>query len=124
MINKIEVLWDREDINNCSLTGYVECTKSDLESVFGKNGLEVNVEEGGDPDPKTTNEWWVRINETVVVIYDYKEDRPIAADDKIIWHVSSNNGIQALFELMVVGFKPEQVLTREEYYNRRFRNFA
>tara|TARA_Y100000310_G_C20631146_1_gene788713 strand:+ start:715 stop:1086 length:372 start_codon:yes stop_codon:yes gene_type:complete len=123
MKNEIEKLWDFDRIKNCSLVGYIECTKHELEDKFGKNGLAINREEDGYDDPKVQNEWWVRINETNMTIYDYKEERPIADDDKIIWHVGSK-GIQALFELMAVGFEPAQVLTREEFYNKRFSNFA
>jgi hypothetical protein len=121
---ELEILWDFDQIKGCSLVGYIECTKHELEDKFGKNGLAINREEGGYDDPKVQNEWWVRINETKLTIYDYKEDRPIADDDKIIWHIGSDQGIQALFELMVVGFEPAQVLTREEFYNKRFGNFV
>ena len=124
MKNEIEVLWDRDDIMNCSLVGYIECAKCELESVFGRNGLEINKEEGGFDDPKTQCEWWLRINDTKVTIYDYKEPRPIADDDKITWHVGSNQGLQGLWELVNVGFDMSQVLTRDEFYNRRFSDFA
>ena len=124
MKNKIEILWDFDQIKGCSLVGYIECAKCELESVFGRAGSEINFEEGGFDDPKVQYEWWLRINETKLTIYDYKEDRPIADDDKVIWHVGSNKGIQALFELMAVGFEPAQVLTREEFYNKRFGHFA
>ena len=122
MKNKIEKLWDFDQIKGCSLVGYIECTQCELESVFGTPTNETLADEWTD-DPKVQNEWWVRINETKLTIYDYKEDRPIADDDKVIWHVGSNKGIQALFELMAVGFEPAQVLTREEFYNKRFGAF-
>ena len=124
MENKIEKLWDFDDVKNCRIVGYIECAKCELESVFGMNGLEINREEGGVVDDKVQNEWWVKINDTKVTIYDYKEPRPIEMDDKIIWHVGSNQGLQGLWELVNVGFDMSQVLTREEFYNRRFGNFA
>ena len=126
MMNKkdeIEKLWKFDSIKNCSLTGYIECTQDELEDVFGPPTNEEMAEEWTD-DPKVQAEWWVRINETNLTIYDYKEDKPSAGDDKIMWHVGSNQGIQALFELMAIGFKPSQVLTRDEFYNKRFSEFA
>jgi len=122
MMNEIEKLWEFDSIKNCSVTGYIECAKCELESVFGTPTNE-QIDDWTD-DPKVTSEWWLRINETVLTIYDYKENRPPADDDKIMWHVGSNQGIQALFELMAVGFEPSQVLTREEFYNKRFGSFA
>ena len=119
MENTIEKLWEFDSIKNSSVTGYIECTQNELESVFGTPTNETMAEEWTD-DPKVQAEWWIRINETKLTIYDYKEDRPIASDDKIMWHVGSNQGIQALFELMAVGFEPAQVLTREEMRNRLF----
>ena len=124
MKNKIEKLWDFDDVKNCRIVGYIECAKCELESVFGVNGLEINREEGGVVDDKVQNEWWVKINDTKVTIYDYKEPRPIEMDDKIMWHVGSNQGLQGLWELVNVGFDMSQVLTREEFYNRRFGNFV
>ena len=124
MKNEIEKLWDFDDVKNCRIVGYIECAKCELESVFGVNGLEINREEGGVVDDKVQNEWWVKINDTKVTIYDYKEPRPIEMDDKIMWHVGSNQGLQGLWELVNVGFDMSQVLTREEFYNRRFGNFA
>ena len=123
MKNKIEKLWDFDDVKNCRIVGYIECAKCELESVFGVNGVEINREEGGVVDDKVQNEWWVKINDTKVTIYDYKEPRPIEMDDKIMWHVGSNQGLQGLWELVNVGFDMSQVLTREEFYNRRFGNF-
>ena len=90
--------------------------------MFGTPTNETMAEEWKD-DPKVSSEWWLRINETALTIYDYKENRPPAPDDKIMWHVGSKS-IQALFELMAVGFEPSQVLTREEFYNKRFGSFA
>ena len=124
MKNEIEKLWDFDDVKNCRIVGYIECAKCELESVFGMNGLEINREEGGYDDPKVQNEWWLRINDTKVTIYDYKEPRPIGMDDKIMWHVGSNQGLQGLWELVNVGFDMSQVLTREEFYNKRFGNFV
>jgi len=124
MKNEIEKLWDFDRVKNNVLVGYIECAKCELESVFGTNGLEINREEGGYDDPKVQNEWWVKINGTKVTIYDYKEPRPIEMDDKIMWHVASSNGLQGLWELVNVGFDMSQVLTREEFYNKRFGNFA
>ena len=119
MKNEIEKLWKFDSIKNCSLTGYIECTQDELESVFGTPTSETLGEEWTD-DPKVQAEWWVRINETNLTIYDYKENKPSDRDDKIMWHVGSNQGIQALFELMAVGFEPAQVLTRDEFYNKLF----
>ena len=121
MKNKIEVLWDRDDLKNTSLVGYIECTQCDLESVFGVPASEIDEE--WPSDGKTQNEWWVRINGTVVIIYDYKEDRHYLDEETMMFHVAGES-IQALFELMVVGFDAAQVLTREEFYNKRFGNFA
>ena len=123
MKNEIEILWDRDDINNCRLVGYIECAKCELESVFGRNGLEINTEEGGFDDPKTQCEWWVKINGTTLTIYDYKEPQPIEDDQKVMFHVGSNQGLQGLWELVNVGFDMSQVLTRDEFYNRRFSEF-
>ena len=81
MKNEIEILWDFDQIKGCSLVGYIECAKCELESVFGRAGSEINFEEGGFDDPKVQYEWWLRINETKLTIYDYKEDRPIADHD-------------------------------------------
>ena len=124
MKNEIKILWDFDDVKNCRIVGYIECAKCELESVFGVNGLEINREEGGVVDDKVQNEWWVKINDTKVTIYDYKEPRPIEMDDKIMWHVGSNQGLQGLWELVNVGFDMSQVLTREEFYNKRFGNFV
>jgi len=123
MKNEIEKLWEFDSIKNCSVAGYIECAKCELESVFGTPTNETLGEEWTD-DPKVSSEWWVRINETNLTIYDYKENRPPADDDKIMWHVGSNQGFQGLVELMNVGFETSQVLTREEFYNKRFSDFA
>ncbi len=123
MKNKIEKLWDFDQIKGCSLVGYIECTQCELESVFGTPTNETLADEWTD-DPKVQNEWWLRINETTLTIYDYKEERHYLDCEKIMFHVGSNKGIQALFELMAVGFEPAQVLTREEFYNKRFGHFA
>ena len=120
MKNKIEKLWDFDDIKDCSLVGYIECAKCELESVFGTPGSEINREEGGFDDPKTQYEWWLKVNGTVFTIYDYKEDKEIEDDQKVIWHIGSKSGTQPLFELMAVGFEPAQVFTHEEFYNKRF----
>ena len=123
MKNEIEILWDFADVKNNRLVGYIECAKCELESVFGRPGNEINREEGGFDDPKTQCEWWVKINDTKVTIYDYKEPQPIEDDQKVIFHVASNQGLQGLWELVNVGFDMSQVLTREEFYNRRFGAF-
>jgi hypothetical protein len=122
MENEIKILWDRDDVKDCRLVGYIECAKCELESVFGRSGSEINVEEGGFDDPKTQCEWWVKINGTAITIYDYKEDRPIEDDKKIMFHVGSSS-IQGLWELVNIGFDMSQVLTREEFYNKRFGAF-
>ena len=122
MKNKIEKLWEFDSIKNCSLVGYIECAQCELESVFGTPTNETLGKEWTD-DPKVQVEWWLRINETALTIYDYKEGRPIASDDKVMWHVGCKS-IQGLFELMAVGFEPAQVLTRDQFYNKRFSEFV
>ena len=121
MKNEIEKLWEYDDVGETSLVGYIECAQCELESVFGTPMSEIDEE--WPSDGKTQNEWWVRINGSPMTIYDYKEDRPYEDYEKIMFHVGGES-IQALFELMAVGFDSSQVLTRNELYNRRFSNFV
>ena len=118
MKNEIEKLWKFDSVKNTGCVGYIECAQCELESVFGTPTNEAEGNEVGN-DTKVQKEWWLRINETALTIYDYKEDNAIESDQKVMWHVGCKS-IQGLFELMAVGFDPSQVLTREEFYNKRF----
>jgi hypothetical protein len=119
MKNEIELLWKFDDVKDSSLVGYIECAKCELESVFGRPTNEYEGNEVAD-DGKVQHEWWLKINGTALTIYDYKMYREIDDDEKITWHIGSSS-IQALFELMVVGFDSSQVLTCSDYREKLFR---
>ena len=116
MKSEIEKLWEFDQVKNNSLVGYIECAQCELESVFGTPTNETLGEKWVD-DPKVQNEWWLKINGTTLAIYDYKMYKEIPRDERITWHIGSSS-IQALFELMVVGFDSKQVLTCSEYRDR------
>ena len=104
------------EVGQNSLVGYIETTWEDINEKFGEELAEDCRNEGSD---KSYNEWCFEINGTPVCIYDYKEPRSYLSCETMLFHVGSTS-IQALFELMCVGFEPTNIMTREEYVNKRF----
>ena len=113
---KVERCYNRR---NTSLVGYVETTWNEINEIFGPIAEECRMSNGD----KSFNEWEFLINGEPVCIYDYKEGAWYNGETPITFHVGGKS-IQALFELMVVGFKPEQVLTQSDYRDRVFAKFS
>ena len=114
---KVERSYNRK---NTSLVGYLESSWDEIDEIFGPIAEECRVHQGCD---KSFNDWEFLINGEPVYIYDYKESRSYLSSEKIMFHVGGKS-IQALFELMCVGFKPEQVLTQSDYRDRLFAKFS
>ena len=112
---KVERCYNRK---NTSLVGYVETTWNEINEIFGPIAEECRVH-GCD---KSQNEWEFTINGEPVCIYDYKEGAWYNGTAPITFHVGGRS-IQALFELMCVGFKSSQVLTMSDYRERCFAKF-
>ena len=113
---KVERCYSRR---NTSLVGYVETTWNEINEIFGPIAEECRISDGD----KSFNQWEFLINGETVCIYDYKEGAWYNGETPITFHVGGKS-IQALFELMVVGFKPEQVLTQSDYRDRVFAKFS
>ena len=114
---KVERCYNRR---NTSLVGYLESSWDEIDEMFGPIAEECRQYQSGD---KSYNDWWLPINGEPVFIYDYKESRSYLSSEKMTFHVGGKS-IQALFELMCVGFKPEQVLTQSDYRDRVFAKFS
>ena len=99
-----------------SIVGYLTTTKDELVRLFGDPSDEKD-------EYKTQNAWNLKMNGEMVCIYDYKLDNKYEDWDIIEFHVAGKS-IQALFELMVVGFEPSQVLTFQERRDRMWAKFA
>ena len=114
---KVERCYNRR---NTSLVGYLESSWDEIDEMFGPIAEECRQYQSCD---KSYNDWWLLINGEPVFIYDYKESRSYLSSEKIMFHVGGKS-IQALFELMCVGFKPEQVLTQSDFRDRVFAKFS
>ena len=114
---KVDRCYNRK---NTSLVGYLESSWDEIDEMFGPIAEECRVHQACD---KSFNDWEFLINGEPVYIYDYKESRSYLSSEKIMFHVGGKS-IQALFELMCVGFKSEQVLTMSDYRERAFAKFS
>ena len=114
---KVERCYNRK---NTSLVGYLETSWDEIDEMFGPIAEECREYQTCD---KTYNDWAFLINGEPVFIYDYKESRSYLSSEKIMFHVGGKS-IQALFELMCVGFKPSQVLTMSDFRERVFAKFS
>ena len=114
---RVERSYNRKDT---SLVGYLESSWDEINEIFGPIAEECREYQTCD---KSYNDWWLLINGEPVFIYDYKESRSYLSSEKIMFHVGGKS-IQALFELMCVGFKPEQVLTQSDFRDRVFAKFS
>jgi len=113
MKNKLEPIWDFDEVKNCSLMGYMKYSLNELESCFGTphNKIDGTV----DDDGKVQYEWWFDIDGTTVTIYDYKEYRDVPEDEPILWHIGGKD-YGAVLAIGSLGF--EKAVTRPEYMER------
>ena len=114
---KVERSYNRK---GTGLVGYVETSWDEIDEIFGPIAEECREYQVCD---KSYNNWEFLINGEPVYIYDYKESRSYMGCEKMTFHVGGRS-IQALFELMCVGFKSEQVLTMSDYRERVFAKFS
>lgn len=74
------------NVTGTSLQDYVEATYDELVKVFG----EPHIGPNSDYKDKVTCEWNLMIDDTIVTIYDYKEDRTPMGNYQ--WHIGGFNG--------------------------------
>ena len=121
MVNEMKATVERSyNRKDTSLVGYLESSWDEINEMFGPIAEECREYQ---TCAKTYNDWAFLINGEPVYIYDYKEERSYMGSEKIMFHVGGRS-IQALFELMCVGFKTEQVLTMSDFRERMWAKFA
>jgi len=80
----------RKDVSGTYLQGYLYASYKELVKVFGEPNY------GRSPDGKIQVEWCLKINDTIVTIYDYKENVP--PEEVTEWHIGGNSRDDAATE--------------------------
>lgn len=76
------------NVTGTSLQDYVEATYDELVKVFGEPDVGPNAAED-----KVTCEWKLIIEDSIVTIYDWKNDK--TPMENYQWHIGGHNGLAA-----------------------------